>query len=382
MRQSLRLGRFAGIDVGMNWSVVVIFALLTWELAAVVFPSGPFGGPTAADWAAAVVASAAFFASLLAHEVSHAVVARRNGVGVHSITLWLFGGVAQLEGEAHTAGADFRIAAIGPGTSIALAVAFALGQLAAQAAGAVGLVVTVLSWLWKINLLLAAFNLVPAAPLDGGRILRAGLWRAWGDRVRASVAAARAGRAFGIVLIGLGIIEFAYGGVVGLWPALLGWFLYSAAGMEERAGRLRGGIGHLQVGQVMSPNPPVVPARSTVSELADRALWQWRGDAVVVVDDQGWLAGVLPVRVLRSVPSDQRPFTSVGPLSIPLPSVPVARVDEPLQALLDRMAQAPGVPALVLHGDKRLAGMVSESDLERAATFGAPPPRQKQPAWR
>ena len=383
VRQSLRLGKFAGIDVGVNWSVLVIFGLLTWELADVVFPSSPFGGATAADWVAAFVATAAFFVSLLAHEVSHAVVARHNGVGVRSITLWLFGGVAQLEGEAHTAGADFRIAAVGPGTSIALAVVFAVGQLAAQAAGAPGLVVTVLSWLWKINLLLAAFNLIPAAPLDGGRILRAGLWRAWGDRHRASLAAARAGRVFGVVLIALGLVEFASSGYIGLWPALLGWFLYSAAGVEERMARLRGGLGHLQVSQVMTPSPPAVPAAVTVAELADRVLWRWRGEALAVVDEHGWLAGVLAVRAVQSVPPDRRAFTTVGQLATPLSAVPVARVDEPLNALVERMTRAPGIPALVLDGDRRLAGVVTDADLQRAVAIGtAPPPRPHEPAWR
>jgi CBS domain-containing protein len=290
--------------------------------------------------------------------------------------------VAQLEGEAHTAGADFRIAAVGPGTSIALAVTFALGQLAAEAAGVTGLVVTVLSWLWKINLLLAAFNLIPAAPLDGGRILRAGLWRAWRDRARASLAAARAGRAFGIVLIGVGVVEFAYGGVTGLWPALLGWFLYSAAGMEERVARMRGGLGHLRAAQVMTPNPPAVPSSVSVAELVDRILWQWRGDAIAVVDAQGWLAGALAVRAVQAVPPDRRAFTTVGQLAAPLTVVPVARVDEPLRALLERMAQASGIPALVLDGDQRLAGIVSEADLERAAGFGTAPPRPPAPAWR
>jgi Zn-dependent protease len=383
VRQSLRLGRFAGVDVGVNWSVLVVFGLLTWALAGAMSPSSPSGGPTAADWVAAAVAAAVFFVSLLAHEVSHALVARHNGVGVRSITLWLFGGVAQLEGEAHTAGADFRIAAVGPATSVALAVVFAFAQLAAQALGAAGLVVAVLSWLWKINLLLAAFNLVPAAPLDGGRILRAGLWRAWGDRTRASLAAARAGRGFGILLIVVGVAEFAFGDGSGLWAALLGWFLYSAAGMEERVARLRGGIGHLRVGQVMTPNPPAVPATVTTTELVDRVLWHWRGDAVAVVDDHGWLAGALAVRVLHTVPPDRRALTTVGQLATPLAAVPVARVDEPLSVLLDRMARAPGVPALVLDGERRLAGIVTEGDLERASSFGAGAPTgTPQPAWR
>ena len=148
------------------------------------------------------MAATLFFVSLLAHEGSHAVMARRHGVGVRSVTLWLFGGVAQLEGEAHTPGADFTIAAVGPGTSMGLAGVFAATQFLLEKAGATGLAVSVLSWLWQINLLLAAFNLIPAAPLDGGRILRAGLWRAMGSRARASVLAARAGLGFGVVLIG------------------------------------------------------------------------------------------------------------------------------------------------------------------------------------
>ena len=188
---SFRLGRIAGIPVGVNWSVVVIFGLLTWELAAFVFPS-TYGGTRAAYWVWAVVAAALFFVSLLAHEASHAVVARHFGVGVQSITLWLFGGVALLEGEALTPGADFTIAAVGPGMSILLAAVFGALQVVLEHLGVRGLVVSVASWLWEINLLLAAFNLIPAAPLDGGRILRSGLWRAWRDRDRAAVLAARA----------------------------------------------------------------------------------------------------------------------------------------------------------------------------------------------
>ena len=378
MRQSIRVGTFAGVDVGVNWSVLVIFGLLTWELATIVFPH-TYGGARASYWVAGFVAAVVFFASLLAHEVSHAVVARRNGVGVQSITLWLFGGVAQLEGEAHTAGADFRIAAVGPGTSIALAVLFAGGQLAATAAGAGGLPADVFSWLWKINLLLAAFNLIPAAPLDGGRILRAALWRLWGDRSRASVAAARAGRAFGLLLVLGGIVEFAYGGLYGLWPAVLGWFLYSAAGVEERAAKIRSGMAQLTVGQVMVAAPPTVPGHATVAEVGG-LLWSYQGAAVPVTDDQGFLAGVLTVDAVRSVPTWRAAHTSARDLAVPLSAVPVGRAEEPALALLGRMAAAGGTPALVLDGANRLAGIVSAGDLERAVAVGGH--RSPQPAGR
>ncbi len=215
MKQSIRLGRIGGVPVGVHWSVAAIFALVTWQLATTVFPDAYGLGGRPVYWVAGAVTAALFFVSLLAHEGAHAVVARHHGVGVRSITLWLFGGVAQLEGEAPHPRADFAIAAVGPGTSVALAGVFAAAQALLEQAGAHGLVVGVSSWLWQINLLLAGFNLIPAAPLDGGRILRAGLWKVTGNRVRAAVLAARAGSGFGIVLIGLGLVEFATGSPFG-----------------------------------------------------------------------------------------------------------------------------------------------------------------------
>ena len=370
MRQSIRIGRFGGVDVGVNWSVIVIFGLLTWELAHLIFPQS-YPASNTAYWVAGAVAALVFFLSLLAHEVSHAVVARRNDVGVHSITLWLFGGVAQLDGEARTAGADFRIAVVGPATSLALAVTFAGAQLATTHANVHGLVVGVLSWLWRINLILAVFNLVPAAPLDGGRILRAALWRAWGDRARAALTAARAGRGFGVLLIAVGVISFVSGGGIGLWPALLGWFLYSAAGAEERFARVRGGVTRVTVAQAMTPHPPVIAARATVADLVDGRLGYYGGEAVAVVDDRGWLAGLVMTDAVQSVPSEQRPFRLVGDIAVPLAALAVGRVDEPMEDLFERITAASGHAALVLDDSGRLAGVVTAADLHRAAVFGA-----------
>ncbi|HAM02730.1 MAG TPA: site-2 protease family protein [Acidimicrobiaceae bacterium] len=370
MRQSIRIGRFAGVDVGVNWSVLVIFALITWQLADYVLPGTYGAGSRAAYWLAAVVAALVFFFSLLAHEVSHAVVARHNGVGVRSITLWLFGGVAQLEGEAASPGAEFRIAAVGPGTSLALAAVFGVGEVLAHAAGSHGLVAQVLTWLWQVNLLLAAFNLIPAAPLDGGRILRSGLWRAWHDPTRAAVAAARAGRAFGAVLIVVGVVEFGFGGALGLWPALLGWFLYAAAGSEERNARLRSSIAQLAAWQVMTPNPPTVPAHARVADMAHSALRHYGGEAVVVTDERGWLAGVLRTDAMRAVPADRLGSTMVSDIAVPLDQVPVVRTGDPVRVVLERMARAGGTPALVLDAENRLAGIVTQSNVVRTAMMG------------
>ena len=257
--------------------MAVILALFVWELAVYVLPTHS-GHADGADWIAGVIGAVVLLGSLLAHEVSHALVARHNGVRVRSITLFVFGGVAQLEGEAHTPGADFRIAAVGPGVSLLLAALFGAMQMAAVAAGVHGLPVGVLSWLWQINLLLAIFNLIPAAPLDGGRILRAGLWRRSGDHFRASVTVSRAGRAFAVVLIVLGLLTFvSTGSVIGLWPALIGLFVYSAARAEEEYALVQGAMANMTIGQVMTPALPSVPSRTTVVDMAS-FLWLYRGD--------------------------------------------------------------------------------------------------------
>ena len=363
--------------MGVNWSVAVILALFAWELAVYVLPTHS-GHADAADWVAGVIGAVVLLGSLLAHEVSHALVARHNDVRVRSITLFVFGGVAQLEGEAHTPGADFRIAAVGPGVSLVLATLFGAIQMAVVAAGVHGLPVRVLSWLWQINLLLAIFNLIPAAPLDGGRILRAGLWQRSGDHFRASVTASRAGRVFAIVLIVLGLLAYvSTGSVIGLWPALIGLFVYSAARGEEQYAMVQGAMANLTVGQVMTPALPSVPSRTTVADMAS-LLWLYRGDIAAVTDDSGQLAGVVTAQAVSAVPLERRPATTSNEIAIPLSAIPVAHSQEPMTALLERMVSKEGHPALVLDADNHVAGTVSSSDVERAVAFGAG--RQSQSA--
>lgn len=189
MTETVRLGRLFGVDVGVNWSVFVIFALISFGLAAGRFPVVHPDHPPSAYLAAGLAAGLIFLLSLFAHELSHAVVARRNGVGCDGITLWLFGGVARLTGEPDSPGADLRIAGIGPLVSLMLGGLFAAATGVLVAFDGPELVAAVLAWLALINIVLAVFNLAPAAPLDGGRILRAAVWKFSGDRHRAAVTA-------------------------------------------------------------------------------------------------------------------------------------------------------------------------------------------------
>jgi Zn-dependent protease len=183
----------------------------------------------------ALLTTAGFYAGLIAHELSHAVVAQRHGVLVKGIVLWMFGGVAQLEGDTPDARAELRVAAAGPATSLGIAGVTALVAWLLGVIGASSLMVAAVWWLAGINALLAAFNLLPAFPLDGGRILRAALWHRWSDRMKATAVAAKVGQVVGYGLIAIGILEFLAGGGAfgGLWLALVGWFITGAARQQN-----------------------------------------------------------------------------------------------------------------------------------------------------
>src|SRR5260370_10791525 len=235
MGQSFSLGRIAGIRIGVNWSVVVIVALLAYGLAAGQFPAEVPRRPEAEYVVAAIVTAVAYMGSLLAHELAHSLVARRNGVRVEGITLWLLGGVSRLQGEVPDPGAEVRVAGAGPLTSLLLGGVFTLVAWLLHASGVGGVVVAALAWLGGINILLAVFNVIPAAPLDGGRLLQAVLWAVTRDRLKAAMGAARSGQVFGWALIVVGAyLVLARRGSTWLWVILLGWVLGRAATAENQ----------------------------------------------------------------------------------------------------------------------------------------------------
>ncbi len=366
MNQNIRLGRIAGIPVGVNWSILFIFFLLAWELADLVLPDDHPHEAPAIYWIAGVAATVLFFASLLAHEVSHAVVARRNGIGVRRITLWLFGGVSELEKDALTPGADFRIAVAGPITSFVLAGAFGvLGILLHRAGGVEGVAGSAFGWLAWINLLLGGFNLMPAAPLDGGRVLRAALWRRSGDRIGAATTAANAGEVFGYVLVALGILEFFTVSISGLWFVFLGWFLLSAARAEKNDVVMRSSLADVHVSDVMTRDPVTFSSITTVADLIDNQLHRYRFSTYPLVRSDGRLEGMTTMSRIRHVPAHLRPTTLLIDVACPLPDVPVGRPGEAIPDLLQRMQASPDGRALVIDDNGRLVGIVSPSDIAR-----------------
>lgn len=371
MTESFSLGRIAGIRVGAHWSVLAILALIAVGLAAGRLPLVAPGRSGLAYAVAGLVTALVFLASLLAHEVSHALVALRNGLGVDRITLWLFGGVALLRGEAASPGADLRIAGVGPAVSALLGLAF--GGIAALAAGAGAgpLVVAALGWLAVINVILALFNLIPAAPLDGGRVLRAAVWRRTGDRHRAALIAARAGRVLGIALVAIGLAEVVLlRGFGGLWLALLGWFLVTAARAEEQYTVQQRALAGVPVADVMTPDPTTAPPELSVQRFIDDYLMSARFSALPLLDHADRLVGLVTVNRIRQVPAPDRAGTRLLDVACPPNEVPVAAPEEPLTDLLPRMAGCTDGRAAVLDSDGRLVGIVSPSDVARAVQSG------------
>lgn len=359
-----------------HWSVAVVLGLFVLTLAEGVLPRAVADASTAAYWVAGAVGGLLFLASLLAHEVAHAVVAKRHGVGVRGMTLWLFGGVAELEKEPGTPRAELRIAAAGPLTSLACAAAAAAGAMVLTASG-VSLGAAVLGWLAGANVLLALFNLLPGAPLDGGRILRAWLWRRHGDRLRATLTAAKAGRVVGGGLIGVGLAELflgADGG--GLWTIVIGWFLSNAAKAEAAHAVEVDALGGLRVADVMTPAPQRVPGWVSVDTFVHEYALAARHSSFPVEDIDGRIVGLVTLAQVKARPKQSWPALTVTAVMTPLAAIPVAAPGEELTAVIRRGTDPSG--RLLVFDAARVVGIVTPSDLAWAlerSVLGATPQR-------
>jgi CBS domain-containing protein len=225
--------------------------------------------------------------------------------------------------------------------------------------------VSALGWLAWMNLLLGVFNLMPAAPLDGGRVLRAALWQRTGDRVSAAATAARSGRFFGYLLVAYGILEFLEVGLIGLWLVFLGWFLLSAAAAEENAVVMRSSLENVHVRDIMTSNPVTFDASTTVAGLIDHELKNHRFNTYPLVNAEGKLVGLTTMNRIRHLHADQRLATHLGDVAAPLSEVPTGAPSDPVTGLLQKMQAAPDGRALVLDEGGQLVGIVSPSDIAR-----------------
>lgn len=371
---SLTFLRVKGIPIGAHWTWVFVFGLVLWALGSALFPRTYPGLATTTYWVMAAVAAVAFFGSVLLHELGHALRALRHGVHIEGITLWLFGGVARFRHLFPSARAEFAIAIAGPLVSLGLVVAFGLLAWGGGRLGWGDPAVGVLDYLARINGIVLGFNLVPALPLDGGRVLRAYLWHRQGDFAAATASSALAGRIFGMLLIGVGILGlFTGAGTGGIWIAFIGWFLLQAAQAEATHAILRQAFEGLTVREVMTPDPEAVPPSMSVEDFLQRAGGP-RGHSTYPVIEGGRLAGMVSLRLAGRVRPEERSRTAIADVMVPRGDVPTISPETGIEETLQRLQEGPG-RALVTE-DGAVAGILSRSDLarvlERRQAVGVP----------
>jgi len=380
---SIQLGRVFGIRIGVDLSWFIVLFLIIWQL------SDYYGdvAPASNAFVLAVISALLFFLSILLHELGHAWVAIRNGIPIIGIDLWMFGGVAKLGKETDSPGVEFRVAAAGPLVTVAIAaLCFALGAAVSGTSDALhssqfdenvsGATIAVLGYLTSINVLLLAFNLIPAFPLDGGRIARAIAWKLTGDRNKATRFAAWLGRLGGYVMIGVGaylwLVEDLVG--TGIWLAFIGFFLASAARSAELQAAFAGRIEHIRVADVMDAEPVAIHQDAPIAEAEHsfflRYGWPW----FPVVDSSGRLVGVVSREAVDSVPGDERTRRAVGSVMARDDGSSGLRVrlDEPLETLLGQEGLTRLGAMMAVDGEGVLRGVVTVDAVRRALQAAVP----------
>ncbi len=371
----IRVGTVLGFEIRVDYSWFVIFGLILWSLGAGVFPASVPGRSPWVYAAMALAGSVLFFASLLTHELSHSVVARRKGIGVEGITLFIFGGMARTRMESETPDDELAIAGVGPLTSVVLGAAFYGFAWLAATLGWGEPTRAVAAYLGMINLFLAGFNLLPGFPLDGGRLFRALAWKYTGDLTRATRWASTGGRWLGYALIGLGFLEvFAGGALGGLWLVFIGWFLRGAAEMTFRQHLLTHVLEGVTARDVMSEDPETVAPDLTVRELVDEHFLKRRYQSFPVVEGER-LVGLVTLDQVKRVSRDAWDTTRVVDIMAPAGADVVVAPGEPMTGILARMG-ASGTGRVVVVEGGRPAGIISGSDVSgwarRTQELGGP----------
>ncbi|HEX2036980.1 MAG TPA: site-2 protease family protein [Chloroflexota bacterium] len=360
IRNSITLGRVAGIAIGVHYTWLFIAALISWSLAQGYFPATYPGWSPATYWLAGIAAALALFASVLIHELGHSLVAISRGVPVISITLFIFGGVATMREEADSPGDEFLIAAAGPVTSFVLAGAFwAMSTVAPTGSPAEA----VTSYLAGLNGFLGGFNLLPGFPLDGGRVLRSIIWGVSGSLRRATQLATYVGQGIGFLMIFWGLSQALAGAFLnGLWIAFIGWFLNGAAEQTRQAQELKSELEGIGVAEVMDPQPAVATPSMSVEELVYHYVLRQGRRALPVVSG-GQVVGLVSITDAREVPQADWRHTTVEQVMTrsPLKTVsPSTGLDTAMHLLVEgNLNQLPVVEGGVL------VGMITRADILR-----------------
>lgn len=357
MGGAFNLGKVFGIQLRLHYSWFIIFALLAFALVAPHWSSGFW-------WAIGIITCLLFFASVIAHELAHSLVGRANGIPIKSITLFIFGGIAQMTKEATSPNAELKMAAAGPACSAAIGgVCFLIWSFNSGMAAPIANMVW---WLMFMNLALATFNMIPGFPLDGGRVLRSVLWRFTGDFQRSTRIATRVGEGVGYSFIAGGIVivflqPFGLSWFSGMWIAFIGWFLKNAASNSYRQAQWRQTLKRFTAAQVMTVNCPVVPADVTLNQVVQEYIIP-SGCRLFMVADRGRLEGILPLQNIKPVSQQNWGVTQVKEIMLPIDKLKVAYPEQDALSILEQMDESDTNQMLVASGG-RVIGVIARDDL-------------------
>jgi len=362
MENDIRLGRIFGIEIFISYSWFFIFGLVTVSLAFGVFPRDFPAQSVGVNVAVGFFTSALFFASLLFHELSHSLVANLNDIPIKKITLFIFGGMSQMSGEPKTPGAELKMAAAGPASSIFLAGIYFAIYRALASAGLPSPLYAAFGWLAQINFFLAVFNLAPGFPLDGGRVLRAALWYFTNDLRKATKVASRAGQGVGFALISFGVLLFLFGQISGVWLILLGWFLNQSALASYRQMMVQQSLANTEVATIMSGDVKTVSPEVSLEDLVNFYFLKYRYGRFPVVDN-GSLLGVVTLHDIKEVPREDWSSVTAKDIVEPIMDEMFVAPGDPAVKALVKMAEAAIGHLLVVDADKHLIGIVTKTDL-------------------
>ena len=366
MGGSFSLGKIFGIQVRLHFSWFIIFFLVTVLLGWEVFPIYYPGWSHLLYWTIGIIASLLLFTSVLAHELAHSLVGRANGIPIKSITLFIFGGVAQMTKEAPKASAELKMAAAGPACSLAIGGLFYLLSLLTQ--NTIRPVAAMAFYLAQINVILAVFNLIPGFPLDGGRVFRSILWRSTGNYGRSTRIATWLGRSVAYLFILGGILiiflrPFGLSWFDGIWIAFIGWFLENAASTSYRQAQWREALGSLVVSQMMTTDYAVVPPSITVSQLVQGYVLA-KGHHLFLVSEKGRFKGLLTLQNIKSVPQSNWDTTQVEKIMVPVDKLKVASPEQDAMSVVEQMDENDINQMPVVDGG-RIIGLITRDSLLR-----------------
>jgi Zn-dependent protease/predicted transcriptional regulator len=376
MKSSIRLLRIAGIDIGIHYSWLLIFLLLVVTLALSYFPQASPDKTSISYWSAGIIATLLLFVSVLIHELAHSLVAKARGIPVSSITLFILGGVSNLEEEPKKPKIEFFMAIVGPLTSLGLAVVFWIVFLLVQPVLSVSDILRFGGWLPQpsligasflylalINISLAAFNILPGFPLDGGRVFRSIVWGVTGNLIRATNIAAMVGRFLGWAFIALGIL-WIFGGnfVGGIWFGVIGWFLSSAADSSRQQVTMRERLSGVKVKDAMLQNQESILPTTTIDELV-QGVFSRRYNRAVPVCDGNRLVGIVTISDIKGLPRDKWATTHVQDKMTKEPLYTVGPEDDLNQAL--KLLGQHDLNQVLVVSNGQCAGLLSRAEIIR-----------------